>query len=204
MRPAGVTFTKDSLLDAAEAVVVRDGIGRLTLDAVAAEAGASKGGLLHHFRSKESLIEALVHRTVEQWRQDTLEALAAVEPGPGRLPRAILAMCLGRPEDWNDSMRRSGFVLVAALANNPELVEPLRRVHLDLFKHLNDDSLPPGVGEAVLLAAHGLWFEWIFGLREIGPGSLMSIRSALELLVRTAAHTPPPSADPTPSRKDHA
>ena len=39
------------LLDAAVAVVRRDGAQALTLDAVAAEAGVSKGGLLYHFRS---------------------------------------------------------------------------------------------------------------------------------------------------------
>jgi hypothetical protein len=38
----------DRVLDAAEAVVVRQGIGNLTLEAVAAEAKISKGGLLYH------------------------------------------------------------------------------------------------------------------------------------------------------------
>ena len=41
--------TRKRLLDAAAAVVRRDGAGALTLDAVAAEAGVSKGGLLYHF-----------------------------------------------------------------------------------------------------------------------------------------------------------
>src|SRR5205809_615370 len=54
------TMLPGKLLDAAEAVVVRQGIANLTLDAVAAEAGMSKGGLLHHFPTKDRLVEALV------------------------------------------------------------------------------------------------------------------------------------------------
>ena len=53
---------RDQLLDAAERVVRRDGVARLTLDAVAAEAGTSKGGLLYHFASRDALITAMVGR----------------------------------------------------------------------------------------------------------------------------------------------
>jgi hypothetical protein len=38
------TLLRDTLLDAAEAVVARQGVANLTFDAVAAEAGMSKGG----------------------------------------------------------------------------------------------------------------------------------------------------------------
>ena len=51
--------TKDRLLDAASTVVHRDGAQALTLDAVAAEAEVSKGGLLYHFASKRDLIDGL-------------------------------------------------------------------------------------------------------------------------------------------------
>ena len=38
----------------------RDGAAALTLDAVAAEAGVSKGGVLYHFGSKRALIDGLL------------------------------------------------------------------------------------------------------------------------------------------------
>jgi AcrR family transcriptional regulator len=59
---------QNTLLDVAEAVVVRQGIANLTLDAVAAEAGMSKGGLLHHFPTKDRLVEAPVMRSAENRR----------------------------------------------------------------------------------------------------------------------------------------
>src|SRR5262245_2229795 len=81
---------RDRMLDAAEAVVVRQGIANLTLEAVAAEAGMSKGGLLHYFPNKDRLVEGLVMRCAEHWRACSLEAFESVPAGPGRMARALL------------------------------------------------------------------------------------------------------------------
>ncbi|MEO5324396.1 helix-turn-helix domain containing protein [Mesorhizobium sp. CC13] len=48
------------LYRAAVAVALEHGFGKVTLDAVAREAGFSKGGLLHHFASKNALIRSML------------------------------------------------------------------------------------------------------------------------------------------------
>ncbi len=58
VRPASASRRK--ILEAAALVAVRDGLGAVTLDAVAKEAKISKGGLLYHFRSKDDLIAAML------------------------------------------------------------------------------------------------------------------------------------------------
>src|SRR6478609_11926938 len=63
-------LTRNKLLDAAAVVVKRDGAQALTLDAVAAQAGVSKGGLLYHFKSKRELIEAMVARWLTEFQRD--------------------------------------------------------------------------------------------------------------------------------------
>ena len=88
---------QDRLLDAAEAVLMRQGIASLTLDAVAAEAHMSKGGLLHHFPSKDRLVEALVRRSAEAWRASYMNAYRRTPEGPGRMARALLRHCLFGP-----------------------------------------------------------------------------------------------------------
>jgi AcrR family transcriptional regulator len=55
----------DAIIDAAGAVVVEAGASHMTLDAVAAKAGVSKGGLLHHFPTKVALLEAMIKRQIE-------------------------------------------------------------------------------------------------------------------------------------------
>ena len=62
--------TKDRLLDAATTVVHRDGAQALTLDAVAAEAEVSKGGLLYHFKSKRELVEGMVERWLSEFQRE--------------------------------------------------------------------------------------------------------------------------------------
>jgi AcrR family transcriptional regulator len=178
---------RDALLDAAEAVILRESISRLTLDAVAAQAGASKGGLTHHFPSKERLIGAMVERIVSVWRRDVLASIEAEKPGPGRVPRAMLKMAMDTPKDWTHACRRNGVVLVAALVEFPALVQPMRDFHRELSELIARDDLAPGAGEVVYLALDGLWFKWIFGLEEITGARIKALRSVLEGLISCAA-----------------
>ncbi|MGR3618427.1 MAG: TetR/AcrR family transcriptional regulator [Roseovarius sp.] len=53
------SISRDTLLDATEAVVLEMGATRLTFDAVAERAGVSKGGLLYSFPTKEALMEGM-------------------------------------------------------------------------------------------------------------------------------------------------
>ncbi|MGQ0627741.1 MAG: TetR/AcrR family transcriptional regulator [Phycisphaerales bacterium] len=196
-----------AVLDAAEDVVLRRGIGKLTLETVARQAKLSKSGLIHHFPSKDALVEAMVARRVAEWKRDYEAAIASQPPGPGRVPRAFLGMCLADAAKWTSPLRRSGLVLVAALVHDPRHVEPLRRIHREVAALIERDGLPPGVGEAVMLAVDGLWFDWIFGITEIVPRRLAAIHAALEQLThpqpagQTSARAPRAPRNGTPARR---
>jgi AcrR family transcriptional regulator len=181
---------QDRLLDAAEVVVARQGIASLTLDGVAAEAGMSKGGLLHHFPSKDRLVEALVTRCAESWRASYLEAYERAPEGPGRMARALLSHCLSDAQGWTEQVRRSASAVFAALAQNPSLIEPMRAVHGDLHRRIAADGLAPGVGEAVVAAIDGLWLDWVLGLVPVDHERLVRVRIALEGML----------ASPSPAR----
>jgi AcrR family transcriptional regulator len=70
----------DRILDAAEELICTRGIAGFTLDGVAQEAGVSKGGLLYHFRSKDSLISAMQRRMASRMADTLSEAKARSEP----------------------------------------------------------------------------------------------------------------------------
>lgn len=143
---------RDSLLDAAEDVVLEAGAARLTLDAVAARAGVSKGGLLYHFPSKEALLAGMVERLVETFRARRQEALEEAPDVPTRALHAHLMLyCRIEPRH-----RRLGIALLAVVANEPSLLGPLReRIATDLdatFEGIDDVT-----GAAILfLAAEGM------------------------------------------------
>src|SRR5262249_54687321 len=147
--------SKTKLMDAAEAVVVREGIANLTLDAVAAEAGISKGGLLHHFRSKDDLVKGMVTRSAENWRTYFTQAYQGTPEGPGRLVRALLNNCISESKAWTEQLRRGWATVFAALAQSqgcpecedPSLIEPMKAAYRDLYELVKKDELPPGVAD---------------------------------------------------------
>jgi AcrR family transcriptional regulator len=186
---------QDRLLNAAEAVVVRQGIGSLTLDAVAAEAGMSKGGLLHHFPSKDRLVAALVARSAENWRACYMEAYGRASEGPGRMVRALLSHCLSDAHGWTEQLRHSSSAVFAALAQNPSLIEPMRAVYSDLHRRIAADGLAPGVGEAVVAAIDGLWLDWVLGFVPLDQERVVRVRIALEeMLARSKPARSSPKA----------
>lgn len=63
------------ILAAVVSVIERDGIGGVTLEAVAAEATLTKGGLQYHFVSKDELMEAVERETWERADDAALRAL---------------------------------------------------------------------------------------------------------------------------------
>ncbi|ALE79696.1 TetR/AcrR family transcriptional regulator [Pseudonocardia alni] len=66
----GPGSARDRVLDAYETLLIEQGPGGATLDAVAAAAEVSKGGLLYHFNSKESLVGGLLERLRERSARD--------------------------------------------------------------------------------------------------------------------------------------
>ena len=178
------------MLDAAEAVVARQGIANLTLDTVAAQAGISKGGLLHHFPSKDRLIEALVTRSAENWRRCYTEAYERTPEGPGRMARALLSHCLSDAECWTEELRRSTSAVFAALAQNPLLIQPMRAAYNELHRRIAEDGLPAGVSEAVVAALDGLWLNWVLGLAPLDQERVVRVRIALEDMLARSRPTP--------------
>ena len=193
---------KDRVLDAAEAVVVRSGIANLTLDAVAAEAGVSKGGLLHHYPSKDSLVEGMVVRCAERWRTDVIELYEQTPPGPGRMARALLNE-LRDTDAWCEHCEQSSSAAFAALMQNPKLIEPLRLTYETIRSRFADDGLDAGVGETILLAMDGLWLNRVLGLAKVDGPRMTRVRRALEKMMPDRTPTATASKPTRAAAKRH-
>lgn len=148
---------KTELLRAAAKIVKREGADALTLDAVAIEAGVSKGGLLYHFDSKEALVKGLVEMMVEGF-DASLEG--DEDATPGAFSRAYL-----RSTAETDAQSLSvTYALLAAVAIAPESIEPLRERYRRWNKRLRADGIPEELAFIVRLASDGLWLADLLGL----------------------------------------
>jgi len=175
--------TKSGILDAAGRIVLERGAMGLTLEAVAAEAGLSKGGLLYHYGSKEQLLTAMIGRLIEVTEQ-RIEDHRARDSGHGSWARGYLDACAsdGLPE--TDPTGRLGIALLAAGAADPELLADLRSRQATWRERLHDDGISPARALTVRLAADGLWLNDIFDLRVLEPEDRAAVLRELEALTR--------------------
>ena len=68
--------TRDKLFEAAARVFEQDGIGGASIEAIAAEAGFTRGAFYSNFKSKDELIFAMLEDHVEQSIRRNMEILA--------------------------------------------------------------------------------------------------------------------------------
>lgn len=81
--------SRDDILAAARAVLNRDGIAAVTLEAVAREAGMSKTGLYYYFSSKEALVFELVFAALRLHAERVQTAVEATDTGSAALGAVI-------------------------------------------------------------------------------------------------------------------
>jgi len=179
--------SRAKLLAAAEAVILEKGVANLTLDAVAAAAGISKGGLLYHFASKDALIVALVETLVDSINVDLQRAYEAQPEGPGRGVRAMIAESACRIGGDLPRREQLGAALLAAAGSNPALLVPMKRAFSDWMGGLDDEGLPPGVPLLIAAALDGLTFWNLFGLYSPPEAALVELTSLLETFASTKA-----------------
>jgi AcrR family transcriptional regulator len=168
------------ILDAAENLIIARGVAAMTLEAVAREAGVSKGGLLYHFASKEALLEALLGRLAGFIAQEFAACVATQPEGPGRVARSMLEWGFGEGEmACNERHQRAGAVFLAAFHHDPSLLAPMRAVIAQMRAAVAADGLPPGHGAAIMAAGDGLFMARLFSLYTPSSEELAQMRAAL-------------------------
>ncbi|MDF2688440.1 MAG: hypothetical protein K0Q80_1405 [Microvirga sp.] len=136
---------RDRILDAAEGLILTRGVAGFTLDGVARAAGVSKGGLLYHFRSKESLISGMQRRMASRMAETLREAKAGSEP-------VLQAFVRHLRRDYERGGRSFAPLLLAREREEP--CEELRALMACIARESGDGD---GKGSTLLvLAAFGL------------------------------------------------
>lgn len=147
------TSNRRKILDAIIAIVERDGITAVTFDAVAAETGLTRGGLLYHFPSREALILAAHQHLADQWEAG-MEKIAGGKADtvePAERDAAYIQSCA-------QMARRVELLMMLESVGEPDL-DSLWQGVLDRWSPpVPDDDDPAALARFVArLAADGLW-----------------------------------------------
>lgn len=174
---------RELLLDTAASIVIEQGVTRMTLEAVAAQAQVSKGGLLYHFASKDALVQAMVARIVEMAEQSFTAALADEPAGKGRHARALLSLMLDDEGPFLTNVKRMAAPLMAATAGHSSLLNPVREFFQKVHREMLDDGLPSERAWLILAALDGMKFWRALDLMKPSASERDGIRSLLEQLI---------------------
>lgn len=153
--------TRKAVLQAALAIIARDGPGRLTLDAIARESGVSKGGLMHQFRTKEAVLKALLeHQTA--YFEDFSRAYLAEHGATQREPHlsaqiATLRETLAEPHSV-------AFALFGAVAEEPGLLSIPRESDAKTLETITAEAADRDLAMLRWAAARGLAVTALLGL----------------------------------------
>lgn len=172
---------RQQLLEVAAKLSLEKGPGSVTLDAVSQAAGVSKGGLLHHFPNKLSLMDGLFDDLTAKFDRALAERMTADPEPHGRFTRAYLSACF----DAQDEQERDGWmVLTTALLSEPHLRERMRRWTEDrLTRHVGTDSSPDAV--LARCAIDGLWLADLLGAPVLEPMQRQALREKLIALTHS-------------------
>ncbi|SMQ60523.1 transcriptional regulator, TetR family [Pseudidiomarina planktonica] len=155
---------REHVLDAAEALVAEQGAARLTFDALVQQTGVSKGGLLYHFANKDALVQAMLQRLVDRKEVRRTEFLKDLEGSRDANLKSILLAAMSCEEE----APALHSAILAAAANNPELLAPLREQTDALFAELDESELGGERARLLLFAVHGARLFEQLGLCQYG------------------------------------
>lgn len=200
--------SRNAALDAALAIIARDGPGRLTLDAIARESGLSKGGVMHQFRTKQAVLKALLERQMTHFAEFTSRYMATAREVS---EQPELAAQLATVREASIQPNSAALGVLAAMVEDPSLMELPRAADVEIIKAIKAEASDPDLALLRWAAARGLLLSGLFGMSPLGKDEhqrlfkrLMddSQWNALEKPVKQRAVKAVPAAKfPTPRKR---
>ncbi|AKE96167.1 TetR family transcriptional regulator [Cronobacter sakazakii] len=160
---------RQTLLECAAGVIAEQGLTGLTQEKVIRRAGISKGGLQHHFPTRQALVDGVMHH-LEQALLEEIQTLMAQDPNPnGRATRAYIHACVRKMPDSEQAMQRA---LMTAIFADPALQQRWGVFLRDALPRDDDEHASPEKTRRRLLCrmtADGFWFAALCGDHTVPP-----------------------------------
>lgn len=162
------TDTPNTILDAVQSIIVRDGVQGTSMRQIADEADVSLGLISYHFDDKDRLIVATFERATAEIREASRKAASEVDD-PNDKVRAFLRSSFSDEFLTHDYLQLRVSLWAVALTD-AELAkvdadygrryeEALQEIVLIARPHLDPTELHGRCSKAIALT-NGLWLDW--------------------------------------------
>lgn len=150
-------LVKEEILKATLALAEKKGLGAITVQGVAELAGVTKGGLLHHYPSKQALIKGVFDALMAEMDHETDALIAKDKVAYGCFTRAYVELCFDE-ECMGDNSAWPA--LCVSILVEPRLKKMWQSwMEKRLKQHKSTDSAIEL--EIVRMAADGVWFNHV-------------------------------------------
>ncbi|MFE4501015.1 TetR/AcrR family transcriptional regulator [Rhodococcus sp. NPDC056743] len=145
--------TRRAILDAAERTFSERG-ANVSLGDIATGAGITKGGLMHHFPSREALVYGVIEHSISRMWEEVHANIDLSENRPGKFARGYVRALTGDSDYLTNVFNPTA--LMAVLGNTPEVEELYRRDAEKWTAAFTADGLPTPKMLVIRYAAEGL------------------------------------------------
>ncbi|PWL17875.1 TetR/AcrR family transcriptional regulator [Falsochrobactrum shanghaiense] len=170
--------SRDRIVRAAVELAHEVGPAHLSLDAVAARAGLSKGGLLYSFPTKARLLEAVVEEYMKDHEKAVDQQQKLQQGDKNRAARAFVDVYRLQADD-----APPGCGVLAALMENPDFMIPVRHYRRALLDRMLDDATDTDVVLFTYLALTGLECSKLLDCEVLSEEECRSVICRLEKIL---------------------
>jgi len=148
-------IVRSKLIECAAQIITEQGPNAVTLQAVADAAGVTKGGLLHHFKNKNQLSEAVSRYFIERLDAELGRLMAEDSVEYGRFTRAYINSI------WKDvaSGQEEQWLFFAFYALSEPQLKSMYNEWMKEKRRLHHNTDSDQMLQVLRYAADGIWFE---------------------------------------------
>lgn len=182
------TIDRKVTMAAIETVILRDGVGGLSIDAVAREAGISKSSVVYDFRNKSGLLAAFTRKRMGAYREQ-LQAKREMADGPDQFLHALI----GATRKGLSAEETSAAMMITAATHTSEECHAVMRAEMQHFlQQSQSDAADPRIARLAFMALHGMKSLEFFNFHRFDDDTRNQLLDDIAALLNKAAPTPDP------------
>ncbi len=161
-------------------MVVQEGVGGLTIDRVATEAGMSKGGVFYHFKNKEALVTAMAEKIIAEFEEECDQRMAA---GATMIEATIEGA-------FSQDLRQKNRIaaLITCCMNEPNFGSRFRSKYSEWLNDLAvKGGVDPGTARVIASAIDGYYLTEMLGVSRMNEQELHEMKNRLLEMARPSA-----------------